>query len=66
MNVMPIRRRRHSYDPKCYELAESYLADHPDCRTLAPKEFASTVAELAEDIQATIENFEPPKDHARG
>ena len=38
-----------SIDPKCYELAEHFLADHPDIDTELTRE------DLARELQATID-----------
>lgn len=41
----------HGYDPKCYDLAKSFLSDEPTINN------AANANRLAQEIQDTIENF---------
>ena len=46
-----------TYDPKCFELAESFLRDEAGERNIHPDLIATNAHFLAQEIQQTIEDF---------
>ena len=50
MRFFPLPPNKHSYDSKCFDLAEAFLGDEPHI----PKE---ATGDLAQEIQQCIEDF---------
>ena len=62
LNFDPDKRRRLTVDTRVYDFAEAWLAANGLTHTLAQGEFQRLVADLAEDIQIVVENFEIPEE----
>ncbi len=51
-----------SFDPKCYDLAEAFLADVPDTNANDIRALAVSIQELIEDFISEHEKREEPND----